>query len=93
MIIERDGKFYRKVEREEEISEIEALREMVKELQEKINSLPAISINPAPVVICPCPCPKREEPVNPWPYQPYQPIYITSDINTFPFDETVSCHY
>lgn len=87
MIVERDGKFYRKVEKEEEIGEVEYLREKVKELEERINSLPAISIQPAPVVVCPCPCPKQADP---YPYQPYQPVWITTtgtgtDIGTITF--------
>jgi hypothetical protein len=75
MIIEKDGKFYEKIEVEKEITEIEYLKRKVKALEERIN-LPVIQ--PSPIVICPCPCPKREEPViRPW-TQPgtSEPIWI-----------------
>jgi hypothetical protein len=39
MIIERGGKFYRQETTEREISEIEALREKIKELEAKIDEL------------------------------------------------------
>lgn len=82
-ILERDGKYYRKIEKEEEISEVEFLKEKVRRLEEKVNSLPIIQ--PAPIVVCPCPCPKREVNPDPYPYQPYQPIWITTtgvDVDT-----------
>ena len=41
MIIERDGKFFEKIETEREISEIEYLRRKVKELEEKVSRLEA----------------------------------------------------
>lgn len=64
MIIEKDGKFYEKIEVEKEISELEYLKRKITELEERINR-PAIQL--APIVVCPCPCPKREEPgIQPW---------------------------
>ena len=63
MIIEKDGKFFEKVEVEKEISELEYLRKRLEQLELQVNSIPRWS----PPVICPCPCPKREEPViQPW---------------------------
>lgn len=46
MILERDGKFYKKVEREEEISEIEYLRMKVAELEERISQRPIVTVYP-----------------------------------------------
>lgn len=79
MIIERDGKFFEKIEVEKEISELEFLKRKVKELEERIN-LPV-----AHIVICPYPCQKREEPIiRPWvtpntgnPIWYYDPTQIT----------------
>ena len=41
MIIEKDGKFFEKVEVEKEISELEYLRRKIKELEEKVSGLEA----------------------------------------------------
>ena len=42
MILERDGKFYKKVEREEEISEIEYLKLKIAELEDMIKQRPVV---------------------------------------------------
>ena len=82
MIIERDGKFFEKIETEREISEIEYLKRKVKELEDRINTLPAITW---PV----CPCPDKETPYQPYgPIWYYEPTYtnmfrITCDGNTY----------
>lgn len=76
MIFEKDGKFYEKIDRE--ISEMEYLRRKVKELEEKVNGQPAITI-------CPCACPKSGTSD---PYYPYSPIIYTQDPNV-----TVTCRY
>lgn len=80
MIIERNGKFYRQETTEKEISEIEFLREKIKELKEKINSP---FIQPSPIVICPCPCPKREEYPNQYQPEPLLPEPYHYDLGRF----------
>lgn len=54
MILERDGKYFKKVEREEEISEIEYLKLKIAELEERLNSIPSTTII---YQGCPWPCP------------------------------------
>ena len=76
MIIERDGKFFEKIETEREISEIEYLKRKVKELEDRINSMPFIQ--PSPMVICPHTCPDRIEPY----YSPGEPIYTDPTYTT-----------
>ena len=65
MIIERDGKFFEKIEVEKEISEIEYLKRKVKELEEKVSRLEA---RPGYIPYIPCP-------VYPEPYR--DPYIIT----------------
>ena len=46
MILERDGKYFKKVEVEEEISEIEYLKLKIAELEEKIAQRPIVAVYP-----------------------------------------------
>ena len=83
MIIEKDGKFFEKVEVEKEISELEYLRRKIKELEEKVSRLEA-----RPDYI----------PYIPYPVYPYnEPLQVTYGTCTgdpspdqLPF--TVTCH-
>ncbi len=59
MIIEKDGKFYEKIEVEKEISELEYLRKRIDDLERQLNSIPRWS----PPAICPCP---KIEPIQPY---------------------------
>jgi hypothetical protein len=81
MIVERDGKFYRLETTEKEISELEFLKEKIKELEDKIAEIsrqPSIISYP---VICPCP-----NSPNTTPWTPTNPIYETE-----PYRITFTC--
>lgn len=87
MIVERDGKFYRLETTEKEISELEFLKEKIKELEDKIAEMarqPSIISYP---VICPCPCPNSPTTEPTYPLNPANPIWRID-----PYGLTYTCN-